>query len=142
MNPHFDYILSKLKKVRGHRGRYTACCPAHNDRSPSLTIRETEDGTILMHCFSGCSIGEIANALAIDLSDLFPPSGDSNVHAAPPRRRRFLASDLLQVIAFESRVVALCASQMARGTPLSEEDRSRLLVASNRVLEALESANV
>jgi hypothetical protein len=139
MNPNLDTILGNLKKVRGRNGNWVACCPAHEDRSPSMTIRETADGTILMHCFAGCSIGAIAEALSVDLSDLFPPKeGDHR----PPVRRRFIAADLLKVIAFEARVVAVCASDMARGIELSPEDRSRLQAASARVLEALEMADV
>ena len=34
-----DYLVSQLHKVKytGH-GRYIACCPAHDDRTPSLAI--------------------------------------------------------------------------------------------------------
>ncbi|MFN7323051.1 MAG: CHC2 zinc finger domain-containing protein [bacterium] len=141
MNPNLEGILGKLKKVRGNNGRYTACCPAHQDRSPSLAITEKEDGTILMHCFGGCSVQQIADALAIDLTQLFPSQRDP-VSGSAPRRRRFFASDLLRLISFETQIVALCAAQMAKGTPLSPEDRSRLLVAANRVQEALRHADV
>ena len=36
-------------------GRSWLCrCPAHDDRSPSLSLRDGEDGRILMRCFAGC----------------------------------------------------------------------------------------
>ena len=52
--------LEKFKKVG--RFRYTACCPAHDDKSPSLAITEAED-KILVHCFSGCTQDQVLDAL-------------------------------------------------------------------------------
>lgn len=31
---------------------YMAICPNHNDKNPSLSVRETENGRILLHCFA------------------------------------------------------------------------------------------
>lgn len=47
-------------------------CPAHEDRSPSLSIREGDDGRVLVHCFAGCSIEAICEALGWQMADLFP----------------------------------------------------------------------
>lgn len=141
MNKNLEDVLSRLQKVRGRNGNWVACCPAHKDRSPSMTIRETPDGKILMHCFAGCSISEIANAIGINLSDLFPPRDDA-AHYSKPARQRFIASDLLKVIGFEATVVSVCASNIAAGKKLSEQDRERLRVAARRIHEALEAANV
>ncbi|NQW09429.1 MAG: toprim domain-containing protein [Alphaproteobacteria bacterium] len=35
-------------------GGWIARCPAHEDRTPSLSIRESDDGTLLVHCHAGC----------------------------------------------------------------------------------------
>ena len=139
MNAHLDHILSRLHKVRGRNGNWVACCPAHEDRSPSMTIRETPDGKILMHCFAGCSIAEIAESLNIDLSDLFPPSEVEDYKNPRGRRMRhhFLASDLLRIISFESTIVAIAASDMSRGRALTQMDKDRLMQACNRINEAL-----
>ncbi len=42
-----------------HGGRksgtsWVACCPAHKDRNPSLSLRDSTDGHVLVHCFGGC----------------------------------------------------------------------------------------
>ena len=49
-----EYVLSSLKE-RGCNPRqqgeeWSACCPAHDDRNPSLSIREGSDGKVLIHC--------------------------------------------------------------------------------------------
>ena len=64
-------LLSKLAKVKktGNK-QWQACCPAHNDHNPSLSITE-KDGKILLHCFTGCNSDDICNALQIKQSDLF-----------------------------------------------------------------------
>jgi DNA primase len=50
-------LLDRLEGVRAcGPGRWVARCPAHEDRSPSLSIRKKDDGTTLLHCFSGCEV--------------------------------------------------------------------------------------
>lgn len=61
-----DLLTSVRKSGRG----WIATCPAHHDRSPSLSIREAED-RILLHCFAGCSVSAICEALGIGIRDLF-----------------------------------------------------------------------
>jgi len=64
-------LLSRLDKVRSSGGnRYLACCPAHEDRSPSLAISSADD-RLLIHCFAGCSPDEILGAIDLDMSALF-----------------------------------------------------------------------
>ena len=46
------------------RGRSGACrCPAHDDHTPSLSITTGSDGTLLWHCFAGCSNADVTDAL-------------------------------------------------------------------------------
>ena len=40
-----------------------AHCPAHDDRVPSLAIRETDDGRMLVRCHAGCSQHAVIDAL-------------------------------------------------------------------------------
>jgi hypothetical protein len=53
-------------------GQYIARCPVHADRHPSLAIRETPDGVVLIHCHAGCAIQDVLDALDLELADLFP----------------------------------------------------------------------
>jgi hypothetical protein len=68
-----DSVLTKLDGARRSGEGWSARCPAHEDRSPSLTVAAGKDGRILLHCQAGCSIDAICSALGVDLADLFPP---------------------------------------------------------------------
>ena len=136
-----ETLLSKLDKVKPTGpNRWHARCPAHDDKSPSLSLRETDDGRILVHCFAGCSVHEIVQAAGIELSDLFPPRNDGQ-HARP-ERRPFPATDALRAIGFEALVVCAAAAALATGEPLSAVDRERLLKAGERIQSALSGAGL
>lgn len=50
-------------KGRWH-GRYgTACCPAHDDRTPSLSLSNASDRRLLLRCHAGCDFLAILDAL-------------------------------------------------------------------------------
>jgi putative DNA primase/helicase len=42
---------------------WEACCPAHEDRTPSLSIGDAPDGKVLVRCHAGCSQEEVIAAL-------------------------------------------------------------------------------
>lgn len=50
---------------------YTARCPAHDDRTPSLSIGEGDDGRALLKCHAGCSLADVLSALGMEERDLF-----------------------------------------------------------------------
>ncbi|NOS82768.1 MAG: hypothetical protein HOP32_14420 [Nitrospira sp.] len=79
-------FLSQLDGVgpRG-TGRWSAKCPAHPDKSPSLSIKEGADGRILLHDFAGCTPAEIVAALGLTLGDLF---ADHNINHAELQQRK------------------------------------------------------
>ncbi len=59
-------------------------CPAHEDRSASLSVKEGNDGRILLYCHAGCETKDVCAKLELKLSDLMP-AGKSNGHPAMPR---------------------------------------------------------
>ncbi len=63
MNESTRHVLDHLKGVRRCGEGWTALCPAHDDRKPSLTINEAEDGRVLLHCHTGCSQKAVVEAL-------------------------------------------------------------------------------
>lgn len=54
-------IVQSLKG-RWSRGRGMCCCPAHEDRTPSLSVT-LGSRAILFHCFAGCPNADVIKAL-------------------------------------------------------------------------------
>lgn len=68
-----EVLLSRLHKVRKNGpNKWMACCPAHEDRSPSLSLAEPEPGKILIHCFAGCETSDVLASVGLRMEDLFP----------------------------------------------------------------------
>lgn len=66
-----DDILPRLEKVKKKGQEWVACCPVHNDRNPSMYLRETSD-RVLIHCFSCGAKGlDVVKALDLPMSVLF-----------------------------------------------------------------------
>ena len=134
-------LLDRLENVRARgEGRWMARCPAHEDRNPSLAIRETSDGTVLIHCFAACGAADVVAAVGLTWADLYPE--DLKNHNVPSRDRRHLhaAREALKLLANEATVLQLAADHLAGGGTLEEADRARLAQASDRIREAREWA--
>ncbi len=133
-------LLSTLQKVKKTGpARYIALCPAHQDRHPSLTITEKDDGMVLICCWAGCGAADILAAVGMEFDALYPTRTDD--HRGKPVRKPWNAADLLQVMAFEATVVRLCAADVAAGKPLNEAVTQRLVTARKRLEAAAEAAN-
>lgn len=77
-----------VKALCGHwsRGQGMCCCPAHDDRTPSLSVGLSK-GAILFHCFAGCSSAAVLDGLkrhGIRASDLFDGQSDPLIPATKP----------------------------------------------------------
>ena len=129
--PPINALLERLDRVRETGpGRWLACCPGHDDRSPSLTVREKDDGRILIHCFAGCSTNDLLGAIGLEMQDLFPSSPDNRPALAP--RERWIPHDVIKALAEEAMLLVIAASAMAAGQTLTDADCKRLLVAASR----------
>src|SRR5690606_18985346 len=64
-------VLDRLDNVRRSGRGFTAKCPAHADRTASLSLAEGRDGRALLHCFAGCSALDVVQALGLRLADLY-----------------------------------------------------------------------
>jgi hypothetical protein len=69
-----DEFLARanLQGLRRSGRGYLARCPAHEDRTPSLSIGQGGDGRILLRCWAGCQTGAVLAALGLSWTDLFP----------------------------------------------------------------------
>ena len=128
-----DNALSRLEKVRRRQpGQWSARCPAHGDKSPSLSIRETPDGAVLLHCFGGCETAEIVASLGLELSDLFPPRDKPT--GTPKKIANLLtAGQALELLATETLFVAVAIGNFFHGMTLTQVDIDRLTTAAGRI---------
>ena len=78
-----ETLLNQLHKVRKNgNGKWMACCPAHDDKSPSLAITETSEN-VLIHCFAGCEPSEILASVGLSMADLFPQTDQHSFDDRP-----------------------------------------------------------
>jgi hypothetical protein len=133
-----ENLLSRLERVKSvGKHQFKACCPAHKDKSPSLAVRLLDDGRILIRCMAECPTDEVLDAIGLSMTDLFPEKlGDFK-----PEKRPFSSHLVLQLIASEATVVALCGSKLA-SHPLNDTDRTRLFLAVSRINSALAMAGL
>lgn len=130
-------LLDRLDGVRPTgSGRWVARCPAHADKSASMSVREIDDGTVLVHDFAGCSVGDILAAVGLEFADLFPNKVEQD-HRRRGERRPFPATDVLRALEREALIAATAASFLGNGGSLTDEDRERLLTAAARISAAV-----
>lgn len=67
-----EQVLERLDRVKRGGGGFVARCPAHEDRNPSLSVSEGQDGRVLVRCHRGCTVEAIVAAVGLELADLFP----------------------------------------------------------------------
>mgnify|MGYP006181942565 FL=1 len=135
-----DKLLSRLDRVTERSGgQYLVCCPAHEDKSPSLSIKEVDGGRVLVYCFAGCSAAEVCASVGLELRDLFRVGESQQRYQVGPRLSH---GDLLALLATEANVVYLAADMLYHGKELSEQDRNRLEGAWSRIYKITGEANV
>jgi hypothetical protein len=55
-------LIEGLRARKSGAG-WIARCPAHDDRTPSLSLAPGENGRVLVHCFGGCAPADVIEAL-------------------------------------------------------------------------------
>lgn len=85
-----ERVLPRLQRVRKCGKGWSARCPAHNDRKPSLTIGVGDDNKVLLNCHAGCSYAAIMTAMGLQESDGFAeenlPALDLRASGLPPHK--------------------------------------------------------
>jgi len=126
-----DTLLSHLDGVRetGH-GKYVARCPAHDDRSPSLAIKDCDDGKVLIHCFAGCEPEDVLSAIGLRFCDLMSERiGTANSF----KPQRFDARQVLATLDHESLVAAIIGADFLQHQAIDEQTWDRLAQAVGRI---------
>ena len=128
-------LLDRLDRVKetGLR-RWIARCPAHEDKSPSLSIRELDDGRVLLNCFAGCSVTDVLKSMALTWAELFP----AGTRLVPSSSSRIPARDLLALVDHEVTVAALILADVLTHHTVEESQWTRLAEAAGRIGRAHE----
>lgn len=103
------FVLKLLTNVKETSNGFIASCPVpshgkgNGDRNPSLQIRTSENGKVLMKCFTGCKRLEILNVLGLTDHDLstrttnqWQAYGDSSKTPLSPEFRHKAYQSLLE----------------------------------------------
>jgi hypothetical protein len=131
-----DAVLCRVTEIRSTgAARWLARCPAHDDRDPSLSIRELPDGRVLLYCFAGCATADVLDALALDWADLDAPHDRRSSAVTRPRpwKGRYPPAALLEIVSEEVTVVAIVAADLLAHRSTSAEDWQRLALAVARI---------
>jgi hypothetical protein len=128
-----ETLLSRLEGVRRTApDRYFARCPAHDDCSPSLGIREADDGRVLLRCWAGCETATVLAAVGLEFVDLYPRDlNGRDFDSREPHRRppRFRPAEVLELAVREATVCAVALSAVLAGEPFTAEDAERVVRA-------------
>jgi len=67
INEVLDAVSGVVGEYSERSDEYRSKCPSHlGESNDSLSIRETDDGKILLCCHSGCSNEDIVDALGLE----------------------------------------------------------------------------
>lgn len=134
-------VISRLENVRSRgKSSYTARCPAHADRTASLSVSQGEHG-VVAHCFAGCQVDDVLGAIGLTMSDLFPPRERAAMTPAERSQARLAAQQAgwaaaLTTLAQDTLLVQACAGAILRGHPLLLGDHEALAAAAMRIYAA------
>ena len=132
-----DALLERLHGVKTTGpGRWIGRCPSHQDKTPSLSIRELDDGRLLLHDFGGCAVEDVLSAVGLKFDDLYPERAvDRHVRRD---RRPFDAWSTLRSLSTERGIAVIFVADMRAGRSPSHQDHARFLLACNRIGQAME----
>lgn len=133
MTSPIELVLERLDGVTRAGKTYKALCPAHSDKTPSLSVKEGDDGRALLHCFAGCGVEGIVAAMGLSMSDLFADgAGKRHVSKIPGVSAR----ELKAATEHELQILFIVKADQKAGRSISQSDLERTKVALNRIAMA------
>ena len=102
---------------------WSARCPAHDDKNPSLSVTDLPDGRVRVKCFAGCGALDVITAVGLEWAALFPPVDTryKPIYSRPKDEEH------------ERIVIAICEADRAAGKRLTKAEKARELEAFKRV---------
>lgn len=126
-----DAVLSRLDGARRSGKGWLAKCPAHQDRSPSLSLSEGDKGNVLLHCHAGCEAIAVLDALGLDFETLFPAGLESKSKRTP-----VAASTALEILEFEALFLRIVCNDIGNGGIPDTSTIERVRLAHDKILDA------
>lgn len=94
---------------------WSARCPAHEDRNPSLSISEGDDGRALVRCHTGCTVDAICKAIGLTPADLFDPSTSTETRQSRGKRQNRRQQDGKPAASYQTAKAAVEALERKHG---------------------------
>jgi hypothetical protein len=146
-----DLVVMIESKTGVHARRsgqgYMVCCPAHDDKNPSLSVSEGIDRKILMKCFGGCTFEAICGSLGIEPSALFPAVACEDKKATQKRIEYLYKDEQGNVLYWKVRIEPgfngnlksfFCERQGPNGQPIKDlKDCRKVLYRLPELLRAI-----
>ena len=108
-------LIQKIPDIRKMReGQWMARCPAHDDKDHSLSVR-AGDTAWMLHCFAGCELRSVVDALGLGMKDLFYHQDSGKISDG----RKFHTQ---KEISYHKTIVDIAEHDMASGAKLSNHD--------------------
>jgi hypothetical protein len=129
-----EQIIERFQARRNGSG-WISRCPAHQDRSPSLSIGEGREGRVVLHCWAGCSFESICAAAGLKSSDLF---SDSRTYTPTPKALRIAErglSDLRSRLTQRERVSAVTVIRSTKQAIDSAIARALALAVEGEIVQ-------
>jgi AAA domain len=82
-------VLSRLRDYgvkKSGADRWMARCPAHDDKTPSLSVSIGAGGRVLATCHAGCKVEDIAKSLGLKIADFFSAKDETAKETLPPEK--------------------------------------------------------
>lgn len=132
-----DELISRLHGVRRTgEGEWVARCPAHQDRSPSLAIKEAGGDVMLLHCFAGCPTEDVLAAIGLTFADIMPERRDDGI-----KRMAYNPRTVLEALGHNARLMAIMALDIAyKRKELTPESADKMAELAGEVIEAMDHA--
>jgi hypothetical protein len=133
-----EKIIERLQRVRQVAPRrWVASCPLHNTKGTALSIRELDDGRVLLHDFGGCETQAILSSIGLTVSDLFAETTTHHVKGCKPGHWH-ARKEAFETIHRECLLVAIAGETWAAGMLPTLQDRDRVCMAAQQIREAVE----
>jgi hypothetical protein len=76
-----DALETTIAAVRHNGKQRTIRCPAHDDKTPSLSVGRGKNGGIVLHCKAGCDTADVLKAAGLTWADVSPPKTEGTIVA-------------------------------------------------------------